>query len=550
VLANSARVQLPSPIRIADDYEERHIIQEDLKAILALGKIKEVAELLHLLSADWERLTPNWEKRFPNPKFLGAWQEHRKIFGYTLRSELVYQLKLAFTEGKLTLKEPPQHLLVDEYQDLNACDLAVVKEIAQAGAELFTAGDDDQSIYGFRFADPEGIRRFTTEYQPSDSLELAECRRCDCGVLNLALYVARQDPRRIDKAIHPVDGAGAGEVQILHFEDQGQEARSVADICVWLRDKQNVSPQNILFLLRSDHNGQFSKPIRAALQARGFRVATIIHPLEPLNCPKQDDGHEQKSGRILLSLLRLSVNGRDHLAWRTLLQLRPNAIGEKAYFALYELARQKGIGFADALILVRDDPSLIDRFSKKLSEEVVAVQKVLSEVPNAEQLTPLEVVRQLSQRQIPDERVRDEVVGVFEKAAAGDPPVEMSDLLRIINIAPDQQNQLEPDAINIMSMHQAKGLTADATFVIAAEEEYLPGRATGLAVDDERRLLYVSLTRARHFLFITHCQRRTGAQRHSGSRSGQAQRNLTPFLRGGPLDSRPGVDYVRVLTSR
>ena len=87
--------------------EERNIIQKDLKAILGLERIKQVSELLHLLSADWE-------KRFPNPQFLGAWQEHRKIFGYTLRSELVYQLKLAFTEGKLTLKDPPQHLLVDE----------------------------------------------------------------------------------------------------------------------------------------------------------------------------------------------------------------------------------------------------------------------------------------------------------------------------------------------------------------------------------------------------------------------------------------------------
>src|SRR5438552_18466407 len=91
VLANSARVRLPSPIRIADDYEERHIIQEDLKTILKLKKISDVAELLQQLSADWERLTPNWEERFPNPKFLGAWQEHRNIFGYTLRSELVYQ---------------------------------------------------------------------------------------------------------------------------------------------------------------------------------------------------------------------------------------------------------------------------------------------------------------------------------------------------------------------------------------------------------------------------------------------------------------------------
>jgi DNA helicase-2/ATP-dependent DNA helicase PcrA len=546
VLANSARVRLPSPIRIADDYEERNIIQKDLKAILGLERIKQVSELLHLLSADWERLTPDWEKRFPNPQFLGAWQEHRKIFGYTLRSELVYQLKLAFTEGKLTLKDPPQHLLVDEYQDLNACDLAVIKEIAQAGAELFTAGDDDQSIYGFRFADPEGIRRFTTEYRPSDSLELAECKRCDRDILDLALYVARQDTRRIDKAIHPADGAAAGEVQILHFENQEQEARAVAEICAWLRDRQNVNPDNILFLLRSDHNGQFSKPIRAALQAKGFRVATIIDPLEPLNCPKDDDGREQKDGRILLSLLRLCVNAEDHLAWRTLLQLRPNGIGEKAYFSLYDLARQKGIGFANALMLVRDDPSLINRFGNKLREEMIAIEKLLSTIPNDEEL-PLEVVRRLSEQQISDKRIRDEVVSVFEKATAADPPDGMSELLRMINIAPDQQNQLEAGAINIMSMHQAKGLTTDVTFVIACEEEYLPGRASGTAIDDERRLLYVSLTRARHFLFITHCRRRIGAQRHSGSRSGEEQRNLTPFLRGGPVTSRSGLDYVRAL---
>jgi superfamily I DNA/RNA helicase len=299
--------------------------------------------------------------------------------------------------------------------------------------------------------------------------------------------------------------------------------------------------------LRSDYNGQFSKPIRRALEAKGFRVATIIDPLEPLNCPKDDDGHEQKDGRILLSLLRLRVNEKDHLAWRTLLQLRPNGIGEKAYFALYELARQKGVGFADALMWVRDDPSLIDRFGKKLSEEVAAVQRILADIPNEEGLPPLEVVRRLGEQQIAEKQVRDLVVGVFEKAAAGDPPDNMSELLRIINITPDEQNQLEPDAINIMSMHQAKGLTADGTFVIAAEEEYLPGRASGTAIDDERRLLYVSLTRARHFLFITHCRRRTGAQRHSGSRSGQEERNLTPFLRGGPLQSEAGSAFVRGL---
>src|SRR5205814_8040941 len=112
-------------------------------------------------------------------------------------------------------------------------------------------------------------------------------------------------------------------------------------------------------------------------------------------------------------------------------------------------------------------------------------------------------------------------------------PTDLSELLRVINISPAQENQLETDAVNIMSMHQAKGLTADATFVIAAEEEYLPGRAIGPGGDDERRLLYVSLTRARHFLFVTHCRKRIGSQRHSGSTSGGEDRHLSRLLPGG-----------------
>ena len=472
VLANSARVQLPSPIRVADDFEERHIIQEDLKDLLKLENIREVDDLLQRMSADWEQLTPDWERRFPDPRFLGAWQEHRKIFGYTLRSELVYQLKLALSEGQLRLKEPPKHLLVDEYQDLNACDLAVVKAIAEAGATLFIAGDDDQSIYGFRYADPEGIRRFTTEYESSYGLELTECKRCDCGILELALYVARQDTRRIDKRIWTAEGVGRGEVQILHFDTQIQEATGVAAICKWLRDAKKIRPGNILLLLRTDHHRQFSKPLRAALESQGFRVVTITDPLEPLNCPKQEDDKLQIHGRILLSLLRLCVERKDHLAWRTLLQLRSNGIGGQANHSLYNLARTRNDGYTGALLAVRDNPSLIDKFGKKFSEEVNNIEGMLAKSPELRELEPLDFVRRLAEAHIPDEGIRMQVLGVFERAAASAPVTDLSELLRIINISPSQQNQIDPDAINIMSMHQAKGLTADATFVIAAEEEY------------------------------------------------------------------------------
>ena len=96
-------------------------------------------------------------------------------------------------------------------------------------------------------------------------------------------------------------------------------------------------------------------------------------------------------------------------------------------------------------------------------------------------------------------------------------------------------------------MHQAKGLTANAVFIIAAEDEYIPGRQFGEKEEDERRLLYVSLTRARHALFLTYCNQRTGRQIRTGRNAGQASRTLSRFLVHAPITPESGTDYVRNL---
>ena len=187
ILHNSSRIDtLPRPIRIADDWEERHIIQEDLKKVLSLKEIGDVQNLINQLSTDWETCRIDeigWEQQFPNPAFLGAWRSHKDQYGETLRAELVYQLKKQLNQSRdFQLDKEYKHILIDEYQDLNACDLAIVNELAKRGAELFVAGDDDQSIYGFRFATPEGIRNFEQIYQNSKKLALEICFRCDKSI--------------------------------------------------------------------------------------------------------------------------------------------------------------------------------------------------------------------------------------------------------------------------------------------------------------------------------------------------------------------------------
>ena len=131
LLRNSAKVvAFPQPLRVADDWEERYIVQEDLKRILGINKIREVQRKFNLLSSDWETLTADSGQFTPDPRFIGAWQSHRNVFRFTLRAELVYQLKKALEQIiDFEIESPISHLLIDEYQDLNQCDLSVIKAL-------------------------------------------------------------------------------------------------------------------------------------------------------------------------------------------------------------------------------------------------------------------------------------------------------------------------------------------------------------------------------------------------------------------------------------
>ena len=199
------------------------------------------------------------------------WREHRQIYGYTLRSELVYQLKKALEQrGDFKLEGQIEYLLVDEYQDLNRCDLAVVRQIASRDVELFIAGDDDQSIYGFRKAHPEGIRRFSLDYSDATKLELEICKRCDRSILHLGLFVARTGSsahRESNSSLNPVEKKARLRFSVLTNQDA--EAKGIADLCTHLVTRYELKPNDILILLRSDRDGVFSRPIREKLERAG-----------------------------------------------------------------------------------------------------------------------------------------------------------------------------------------------------------------------------------------------------------------------------------------
>ena len=119
------------------------------------------------------------------------------------------------------------------------------------------------------------------------------------------------------------------------------------------------------------------------------------------------------------------------------------------------------------------------------------------------------------------------------------------ELLRLLSSSlQDKEQELDSERVNIMTMHKAKGLTASAVILIAAEDEYIPGSQMGEKEGDEQRLLYVSLSRARHFLAVTYCDHRTRYQKYTGRTSGSSRRTLTRFLRDAPIAPIDGQSFV------
>jgi DNA helicase-2/ATP-dependent DNA helicase PcrA len=451
-------------------------------------------------------------------------------------------------ETDFKLEDDFSHVLVDEYQDLNKCDQSIIRVLAGKGAEVYVAGDDDQSIYGFRQANPNGIRVFTEEYPKTRSLTLMFCKRCDKSILTLSEFVANLDIRRLPKSLMPAVGAAQGEVRLLKLLNQYSEARCVARLCKLLINSRGYKAEEILILLRSDLNGRYCSVLADAFRKEDVPLALNVTPETPL---------DTDLGREFISLLRLCQSKEDSLAWRTLLQVRKNNIGSTTIAQIYELARERGSTFTQALRLIETNPSICNGYGPRVVGEVKNIETTVQEVSgrlgavnlepdvNSKAVKLVEVLAECSQLLIDDKDFRTTLDSYVVEIVTTSGATDLESLLSMLSIArEDAEQRVTQNAVNIMTMHKAKGLSADIVFVVAAEDELIPGRQEGQAADDERRLLYVSLTRARHQLLITYCINRIDGQMYSGSKPGKTRRSLTRFLRDSPLQPLDGEKYL------
>jgi DNA helicase II / ATP-dependent DNA helicase PcrA len=404
-----------------------------------------------------------------------------------------------------------RHVLVDEYQDTNHAQYELVRQLVQPvgdlpPAELCVVGDADQSIYAFRGADIRNIQDFEVDYPDATVVLLEQNYRSTQNILSAANAVIARNPSRKPKRLW--SDAGDGEKVVGYVADnEHDEAAFVAEEIDRLGDEQGVKPADVAVFYRTN------------AQSRVFEEVFIRVGL-PYRVVGGVRFYERKEVKDALAYLRVLANPADVVNLRRIINVPRRGIGEKAEQCLEAFASRERIGFGDAVRRCEEVPSLAKRSQSSIREFADLMDELRALVEGG--MPPAEVL----------EAVLDRTGYLAELAASPDPQDEsrVENLAELVGVArefnervPDgdvaaflEQVSLVADAdavpgegdgvVTLMTLHAAKGLEYPAVFLTGLEDGVFPHLRTlgdERELQEERRLAYVGITRARERLYLS-----------------------------------------------
>lgn len=378
------------------------------------------------------------------------------------------------------------HIIVDEYQDLNRLEQDLLETLAQSTA-LCVAGDDDQSIYSVRYANPDGILTYIGRADV-DSHAITVCGRCPSTILSMANALIRQAPGRSKPDLTPREEAEPGTVAIVQWPDVETEIDGIVAAIAADINSERREPGDILILTnwRKIGEGIRSRLAEVGIPARSFFTEEELSTDE---------------GRRALALLRLVADPNDQPALRVLLGLGDATGRTAAYQRLRAYCHGQSVTPGEALEAMRQ--------GSKLPVQVPAFNKIYRALHDE-----LLRLRELSPEGLIDELFPENSTDLADlRAVALDALGEtttVGDLLQVVveAITQDEVPQ-NPDFVRVMSLHKSKGLTSPAVYVVGAVNGVLPTvrgddpGALDAAVQEGRRLFYVAVTRAADELVIS-----------------------------------------------
>jgi DNA helicase-2/ATP-dependent DNA helicase PcrA len=394
-----------------------------------------------------------------------------------------------------------RHLLVDEYQDTNRPQHQLVKNLARRWGNLCVVGDEDQSIYGFRGADIGNILKFEEDYPDTLIIKLERNYRSTKRILEAASSVVSHNSQRIGKTLW-TDGHEGDRLDLFRAPSDWEEAVwAVQRIREW---QEGSSEQEIAVLYRT--NSQ-SRPLEEALNREGIRYR-IIGGMR---------FYERKEIKDLLSYLRLLLDPEDDVGCDRILNVPPREIGPAARMGLEEVRRREKVSMSTALRRCQEEKTLPARSLRALRQFHELIEGLRADYRPAQ---PAETLRNIIDRigyvdylhsAYPEAEAEDRIQNVDEMLSAVSEfdGIEggLGMFLDQTSLIGETEVQAGSGNVLLMTIHSAKGLEFSSVLIVGLEEGTLPhGRSldSSNGIEEERRLLYVGITRAERRLCLTH----------------------------------------------
>lgn len=416
-----------------------------------------------------------------------------------------------------------RHILVDEYQDTNHAQYVFINMLAQKYRNLCVVGDDDQSVYSWRGADVRNILAFEKDYPEAKILRLEQNYRSTRMILQAANYLVKHNVNRKEKSLWTENQEGEG-LTLYQARDERDEARFVTDMIRLLRDEQGRPNSDFAVLYRT--NAQ-SRVLEEHLMKEGipYRIYSGLK------------FYERMEIKDIIAYLRLIHNPADTFSFVRVVNLPKKGIGKGTLQKVLEYAEEQELDILDALAEAPYIPGLqakavnsltafrdlILKFrqdAQKGKPVTELTEKILEETGYLPALKQENTVEALSRIDNLYEFLSvtaeyDNNIGEYlEDYNLGEEQnlIILGGFLEQVALVSDIDNYDESeDAVKLMTMHSAKGLEFPVVFAVGMEEGLFPGSRSTLeeySLEEERRLCYVTLTRAKEKIFLSYAKQR------------------------------------------
>lgn len=402
-----------------------------------------------------------------------------------------------------------RYLMVDEYQDTNHAQYTFVRMLAEKSGNLCVVGDDDQSIYKFRGATIENILSFENTFQNATVIRLEQNYRSTQNILDAANAVIEHNTERKGKTLWTQNGTGA-MIHLHTAENETDESERITKIILdGVAAGRKFSDYAVLYRMNS----------QSLTFERNFAKSGVPHRIIG-----GTRFYERREIREMIAYLSVINNPSDEMRLRRIINTPKRSIGDRSVEVAAQIGQQTGETLFEVVSHAKDYPAL-SRAANKMTLFAAQMQGLI-ELNNDEKVTLGELYDELVERidylsflKTDDpESAEDRAANVQELASnlrrfeEENPEGTLSDFLEEVSLITDIDNyDNNADSVVLMTVHSAKGLEFPVVFLPGMEENIFPGMASVYVpseVEEERRLAYVAITRAKEELYIFHAESR------------------------------------------